>query len=186
MNFDELICRLRQSDQAAQEEFVRRYRPVVREAAPIRGRNGPVQAFADSEDLSQSVMLKAMRAIKEGLPVQNEEHLRRLLSWMARHRRTDYGRRAQSRPGLVQAESLEERAGAMADGPEGVLLNELEARLTLRQRAVLQAWAEGYTGHETAELLGLMPHVVFAERARIGEAYNDVMDARPGGGHSAA
>lgn len=177
MTFDEMLSGIRTRNAKAQQEFVETYRSVVREAAPIRGRNPAVQGLADSEDLSQSVLFRAMENIETGLPVVDETHLERILKLMARRRRIDYGRAAQKRVKVIQVDSPAD-SPAYDNDNQSEIITELYRQLTTRQRDIFEKWAEGYTGHETADLLQLKAYIVFMERDAIGTKYQELKGAK--------
>lgn len=82
--FVEYVARLRTGDEAALEELVERYAPVIRLEARMRLRSAHLRAVLDSMDICQSVLKSFfLRAAAGQFDIDRPEDLRRLLVKMA-------------------------------------------------------------------------------------------------------
>jgi RNA polymerase sigma-70 factor (ECF subfamily) len=82
--FIEYVARLRSGDQAALEELVARYAPVIKLEARMRLRSPHLRAVLDSMDNSQSVLKSFfLRAAAGQFEIDRPEDLRKLLVQMA-------------------------------------------------------------------------------------------------------
>jgi RNA polymerase sigma factor (sigma-70 family) len=96
-SFQELMHRLREGDQQAFTELVRRYAPAVRRALHVRLIDASLRRARDSEDLCQSVMLSfCMRAALGQYRPDSPDDLRKLLFTIARHKFLDHKRHEQA------------------------------------------------------------------------------------------
>jgi RNA polymerase sigma factor (sigma-70 family) len=172
MNFEELLDRLRRRDEEAANEFVRRYRETARQGRRIHGRNASLQGRVDSEDVAQSVILKALRWIQEGGEVRSERHLENLLRQMARQKVADHGRKVETHPAVhLDHSAAQQLAEAPAvQSPHGEALERLMRQLSDRQRKILQARLDGSSVKEIAEEQDLKVAAVYEQWYRIQEA----------------
>jgi RNA polymerase sigma factor (sigma-70 family) len=119
--FRELLARVRQGDQAAANEIVRQYEPLVRAAArqPLDALS--LRRIMDSADISQAVLANFFLSMADGaFNLQDEDQLVKLLITMARNRVRDEARRERAERrggGGVADESDHCLAGLQADEP---------------------------------------------------------------------
>src|SRR3954469_15990843 len=82
-----LIRRVRDGDQQAAAELVRRYEPAIRRAARVRLVDSRLGRLLDSMDICQSVMASFfVRAALGQYEVETSDQLLRLLGSMARNK----------------------------------------------------------------------------------------------------
>src|SRR5688500_13155228 len=85
--FRELILRVRQGDERAAGELVRRYEPAIRRAVRFRLTDPRLRRSLDSLDVCQSVLLSFFVRVGSGqYDLQTPEQLLRLLTTMARNK----------------------------------------------------------------------------------------------------
>ncbi len=98
--FQTLITKVRAGDEAAANELVRRYEPMVRRAARVRLTDPRLGRVLDSMDICQSVMASFfVRAALGQYDLNTPDQLMRLLATMARNKLANqaHGQRAQRR-----------------------------------------------------------------------------------------
>ncbi len=96
-DFAPLIDRVRQGDQQAATELVRRYEPEVRRFIRFRLSTPALRRTMDSLDICQSVLFKFFVEVSEGrLDLQEPRQLAALLMTMARNKLYDRVREAQA------------------------------------------------------------------------------------------
>lgn len=96
LTFDDLITRVRQGDEAAAAELVRRYEPELRILARVRLTDPALRRVVDSMDICQSIMANFfVRAAAGQFDLETPEQLLGLLATMVRNKATDRVRREQ-------------------------------------------------------------------------------------------
>src|SRR5437660_12212613 len=94
-SFRDLIGRVRQGDEQAAADLVRRYEPAIRRAVRFRLTDARLRRTCDSMDVCQSVLLSFfVRAASGQYDLDTPEQLLRLLTTMARNQLLN-----QARPG---------------------------------------------------------------------------------------
>ena len=164
-NFAEFLRRIRSGDEAAAEELVRLYEPLIRREVRLRLEDQRLRRAFDSLDVCQSVFASFFTRIRSGeFDLQQRDHLVRLLVTMARNklassaRREHRQRRDLRRLVMTDPLALEELAGA-APGPSQVLeqrevLERLQGCLTDEERQIAELRSEGTAWDEIADQLG--------------------------------
>ena len=164
-NFAEFLRRIRSGDEAAAEELVRLYEPLIRREVRLRLEDQRLRRAFDSLDVCQSVFASFFTRISSGeFDLQQRDHLVRLLVTMARNklassaRREHRQRRDLRRLVMTDPLALEELAGA-APGPSQVLeqrevLERLQGCLTDEERQIAELRSEGTAWDEIADQLG--------------------------------
>jgi RNA polymerase sigma-70 factor (ECF subfamily) len=98
VSFAQLIDRVRQGDDAAAADLVRRYEPEIRREVRLRLSDPTLRRIFDSTDVCQSVMASFfVRAVAGQYELERPEQLLRLLVTMARNKVADQSRRQQAR-----------------------------------------------------------------------------------------
>src|SRR3954471_24160388 len=86
-SFQQLMGRVRQGDERAAAELVRRYEPAIRRAVRFRLTDPRLRRVVDSMDVCQSVMMSFfVRAASGQYDLDTPEQLLRLLTTMARNK----------------------------------------------------------------------------------------------------
>jgi RNA polymerase sigma-70 factor (ECF subfamily) len=179
--FRNLIRRVRAGDEAAAEELVRQYEPVIRRA--IRVRLDPrMHRVLDSVDICQSVLGNFfVRAASGQFDLDSPDQLLRLLVTMAKNRLTDHARREHA----VRRDNRRVEAGgadrfAAVAGREPTpsqdcahreLLDEIRRRLTPDERYLAEQRANGRDWADIAAELGESPEAL---RKRLSRAIDRV------------
>ena len=181
-SFSELIQKLRDGDEDAAGEIVRRYEPEIRRRVRLRLRGVGLRRLLDSMDICQSVLGRFfVRAALGELDLENPEHLKALLVKMARERVVDWQRRLYAdrrdkrrERDLASIPTDSERLVGKEPNPmESVaaseLLQEFRKRLTGEERKVADLRAKGYTWIEIGNALGEDHHSVRKRLVRARE-----------------
>jgi RNA polymerase sigma factor (sigma-70 family) len=160
-SFAELMERVRQGDETAMTDLVRRYEPAIRRAIHVRLLNPRMRRVVESLDICQSVMGSFFVRIAFGqFEIQSPEDLMKLLVRMARNKVADAVRKEQADRRdnrRVQEDSAElGRVRAGDDTPSvqvatAELLNEFRRRLTEEERHLAEQRALGREWVEIAE-----------------------------------
>lgn len=111
--FHYLMERVRQGDQPAATELVRRYKPEIHKAIRLLLTNYRLHRVLDPSDISQAVLATFFsRAAAGDFEVRDEEQLLKLLSTMARNKVRDEARKhhAQRRDGRRVQEKMSEES----------------------------------------------------------------------------
>lgn len=157
------VARLRAGDQAALEELVERYAPVIRLEARMRLRSAHLRAVLDSMDICQSVLKSFfLRAAAGQFDIDRPEDLRRLLVKMACNKsleaaRKEYADKRDARRSVSLGDDAHQVAGD--DDPVGeVEWQELLMRgrqmLTADERRIAEGRSAGQSWEELAVSLG--------------------------------
>ena len=177
------VARLRAGDQAALEELVARYTPVIKLEARMRLRSPHLRAVLDSMDVCQSVLKSFfLRAAAGQFDIDRPEDLRKLLVQMACNKsleaaRREYAQKRDARRSVGLGDEAHQVPGG--DDPVGeVEWQELLMRgrqmLSPDERKLAEARAAGQTWEEIAAALGGTPdglRMQFSRaQARVAEA----------------
>src|SRR5271155_5717236 len=97
LSFRDLIGRVRQGDEQAAAELVRKYEPAIRRAVRFRLTDTRLRRTCDSMDVCQSVLLSFfVRAASGQYDLDSPEQLLRLLTTMARNKLLNQARQQQA------------------------------------------------------------------------------------------
>jgi RNA polymerase sigma factor (sigma-70 family) len=177
------VARLRAGDQAALEELVSRYAPVIKLEARMRLRSPHLRAVLDSMDICQSVLKSFfLRAAAGQFDIDRPEDLRKLLVQMACNKsleaaRREYAQKRDARRSVGLGDEAHQVPGG-DDPVEEVEWRELLLRgrqmLSADERKLAEARADGRTWEEIAAELGGTPdglRMQFSRaQARVAEA----------------
>lgn len=177
------VARLRAGDQAALEELVERYAPVIKLEARMRLRLARLRAVLDSVDICQSVLKSFfLRAAAGQFEIDRPEDLRKLLVQMACNKsleaaRREYAQKRDARRSVTLGDEAHLVAGG-ADPVEEVEWQELLIRgrqmLSADERRVAEARIAGRTWDEIAAEVGGTPDGVRMQfrraQTRVAEA----------------
>jgi RNA polymerase sigma factor (sigma-70 family) len=176
--FVEYVARLRAGDQAALEELVERYAPVIRLEARMRLRSAHLRAVLDSMDICQSVLKSFfLRAAQGQFDIDRPEDLRRLLVKMACNKsleaaRKEYAEKRDARRSVSLGDEAHQVAGD-DDPVGGVEWQELMMRgrqmLSPDERRIAEGRAAGQSWEELATALGGTPDGLRMQLARAQE-----------------
>jgi hypothetical protein len=152
-SFRELLQRVRQRDEQAAAELVRRYEPVVRVAIRVRLTNLDLRRLLDSVDVCQSVLGNFFVRVASGqFELENPEQLVKLLVTMARnhlinlaakHRAARRDQRRHEAGPAVEADLMDQRPGPSQIVAGQELLDEFRRRLSDEERWVADQRASG-------------------------------------------
>jgi RNA polymerase sigma factor (sigma-70 family) len=160
------VARLRAGDQAALEELVERYAPVIRLEARMRLRSAHLRAVLDSMDICQSVLKSFfLRAAAGQFDIDRPEDLRRLLVKMACNKsleaaRKEYADKRDIRRSIGLGDEAHQVAGD--EDPVGeVEWQELLLRgrqmLSSDERRIAEGRSAGQSWDELAAAIGGTP-----------------------------
>lgn len=164
-DFSMLVRQVRAGDDAAAEQLVRRYEPLIRRAIRLRTEDSRLNRVFDSMDVSQSVLASFfLRAAIGEYDLESPDQLIRLLVAMARNKlasRVRLERRQQRDVRRVAvlstkdfAELVDPRPSASELVSKQELLDLMRAELTDDERRVADLRSEGYGWDEIARQLG--------------------------------
>jgi RNA polymerase sigma factor (sigma-70 family) len=164
VTFSTFIRRIRDGDQKAAEELVRRYETTIRVAVRARLHDGAMRRQFDSMDICQSVLASFFfRAAAGQFELQAPEDLAKLLVTMTRNKVISQARRQRSQSRDVQRVLPNglDNVEVAADSPspsrhiEGrELLARMRERLTEDERRVADLRGQGRNWVEIATALG--------------------------------
>ncbi|MFQ3592888.1 MAG: sigma-70 family RNA polymerase sigma factor [Gemmataceae bacterium] len=161
--FGELIKRVRQGDDHAAAELVRRYEPVIRRAVRFRLTDPRLRRTCDSMDVCQSVLASFfVRAASGQYDLESPEQLLRLLTTMARNKLLNQARQehAARRDNRLVAEDLaQQEVAATAPSPPQQaeareMLAEVHRRLTPEERQLVELRNQGHDWNSIAAQVG--------------------------------
>jgi RNA polymerase sigma factor (sigma-70 family) len=164
--FVEYVTRLRMGDEAALEELVANFAPIIRLEARMRLRSPHLRAILDSMDICQSVLKSFFRRAAAGhFEIDRPEDLRRLLVQMScnkslEHVRREHAQRRDARRSVPLGD-VGEMISAVEDPGGEVEWRELLIRgrqlLTPEERQIAELRHEDLTWDAIAKKLGGTP-----------------------------
>jgi RNA polymerase sigma-70 factor (ECF subfamily) len=176
-SFVVLLRRVREGDEAAATELVRRYEPTIRRLVRLRLTDPRLGRILDSMDIVQSVMANFFVRFAAGqFELDTPEQLLKLLATMARNKvlnqveKQQAGRRDQRRQHAAGDEALEAVAGReetpsqIVSGDE--LLRRARAMLSADERALAERRVQGQDWADIARDLGGTPEALRKKLAR--------------------
>ena len=163
--FIEFVRRIRAGDDAAAEELVRRYEPLIRREIRLRIEDDRLNRAFDSVDVCQSVLASFfVRAASGAFDLDRPEQLVRLLVTMARnklaskarheHRARRDGRRVVTTTPVALDNLEDSRPSPSEMYSRRDLLERLRAYLTSEERLIASLRSEGLAWEQVAERLG--------------------------------
>ena len=189
--FVSYVARLRAGDEAALEELVGRYTPVIKLEARMRLRSPHLRAVLDSMDICQSVLKSFfLRAAAGQFDIDRPEDLRKLLVQMACNKsleaaRREYAQRRDARRSVKLGDEAHQVAGG-DDPVEQVEWQELMLRgrqmLSPEERRIAEGRAAGQTWDELAAELGKTPDQLRMQLARAQKRVAEALDLEVGHG----
>jgi RNA polymerase sigma-70 factor (ECF subfamily) len=161
--FRELIHRVRQGDDQAASELVRRYEPAIRRAIRFRLTDPRLRRTCDSMDVCQSVLLSFFVRVASGqYDLQTPEQLLRLLTTMARNKllnqaRQEHAARRDNR--LLSDDISDHDLASPLPGPSQQveardLLQEIHRRLAPDELRLVELRNQGHDWNAIARLVG--------------------------------
>ena len=155
--FEKLLNALREKDEEAASELVRRYEPLIRRVVRMRLTDPRLRRVFDSIDICQSILANFFDEAALGqLAVSTEIHLRNFLVRMATNKLIDKVRREQHNAGGL---SEEWEPAAVDPSPSQVvaqrdLAQAIQSRLSEKERWLAEKRAEGKSWAEIAQETG--------------------------------
>jgi RNA polymerase sigma-70 factor (ECF subfamily) len=178
--FRDLFGRVRNGDEQAAEELVRRYESTIRMAIRVRLNHSGMRRLLDSMDICQSVLGNFfVRAASGQFEIETPTQLVNLLVTMARNRfvnHAEYQQAARRSSRRVDPSFNVEKAAAPGATPSKVLaykelLEMVKQRLSDEEKTLAQRRATGQSWKEIAVDLGEPPDTL---RFRLTRALNRV------------
>jgi RNA polymerase sigma-70 factor (ECF subfamily) len=176
LSFAELVERIRNGDQQAAEELVRRYEPAIRRAVRFRLTDPRLGTAVDSMDICQSVLASFfVRAASGQYELNRPEDLHSLLMAMARKKlamqaRRQRAQRRDNRRNAVLADAADLPAAASTPSQQVAareLLAEVHKRLSPEERQLVEWRQQGMEWTAIAAQLGTSAEAV---RKRLSRA----------------
>jgi RNA polymerase sigma-70 factor (ECF subfamily) len=164
LSFEDLLLRVRQGDEGAAQELVRRYEPAIRRAVRFRLANSRLARLVDSMDICQSVLASFfVRAGAGQYDLHKPEQLFKLLVAMAhnklatqdraqRRQRRDY-RRLQA-GGLEQEQAVSREPSPSRQVVMQDLLQRAQRLLSAEEQQIAELRKEGLEWQAIAQRLG--------------------------------
>lgn len=167
--FHELIRRIRAGDDAAAQEIVARFEPLVRRELRLHMHNVRLRRVVDSVDVCQSVLASFFqRAVAGQYDLDKPEQLAALLSKMARNKlasavRWQQQQRRDDRRTAADSDAARSLAVDPADNPLSIVIaRELQQRMqtefTKEERQIAEFRGEGLSWQDIAAKLGGTPN----------------------------
>jgi DNA-directed RNA polymerase specialized sigma24 family protein len=163
-SFQDLLRRVRQRDEQAAAELVRRYEPTIRLAVRVRLTDPRLRRLLDSVDICQSILANFfVRAAAGQFELERSEQLVKLLVTMARNHLVNHAlkQRAARRDQRRLQPGPADEADLVDPGPSPSqvvanqeLLQEVRRRLTEQERYLAEQRALGRTWAEIAAAVG--------------------------------
>jgi RNA polymerase sigma-70 factor (ECF subfamily) len=162
--FNDLITRVRQGDEQAATELVRRYEPELRIMARVRLTDPSLRRAMDSMDICQSIMANFfVRAAAGQFDLETPEQLLGLLATMVRNKATDRVRRekrdrrdvrrlAKTSVEELGLQELQKTPGSMVAHRE--LLQMVRDRLNDKENEIAEHRLKGCSWEEISQKLG--------------------------------
>jgi len=163
--FDDFIQRVRTGDEAAAEELVRHYEPLIRREVRLGLDDDRLNRAFDSLDVSQSVLGSFFVRVAIGqYDLESPDQLVRLLVTMARNKLASRARHERSQRRDVRRSTAAD-GDTLADIPDGQpspsetlsrreTLERLRAALTAEERQIAELRSQGLGWEQVAERLG--------------------------------
>lgn len=181
-SFVELIQRVRQRDEAAAEELVRRYESAIRRVVRIHLRDSRMRRVLDSMDICQSVLATFfVRTALGQFDLETPEQMLNLLTSIARNKLTNQAHRLQAqrrdlRRDVVIGEHadrlLSEASGPSEQVSAKEILEKVRGRLSEEELHLAEQRALGRPWQEIADELGA---TAVASRKKLTRALNRVL-----------
>jgi RNA polymerase sigma factor (sigma-70 family) len=163
--FVDFVTRIRSGDDAAAEDLVRRYEPLIRREVRLRIEDDRLNRAFDSMDVCQSVLASFfVRAASGQYDLDNPEQLVKLLVAMARNKLASRARqeRRQRRDVRRTVGDAPEALDYVADhqpSPSEILsrrelLERLRTSLTQEERQIAELRGQGLDWEQVAQRLG--------------------------------
>jgi RNA polymerase sigma-70 factor (ECF subfamily) len=181
--FEELIRRVRDWDQEAAAELVRRYEPAIRRAVRVRLANARLGNLLDSMDICQSVLRSFfVRAASSQYDLETPEQVLKLLTAMARNKLASQARKQHSlRRDNRRASAIGDDASrlvAAGDSPS-VAMVVLDLQQEVRRRLAPDEWRLlelKNQGHDWAAIAARVGGVAETLRKKLARAIDRVVD----------
>jgi RNA polymerase sigma-70 factor (ECF subfamily) len=166
LSFRDLIARVRQGDERAAAELVRRYEPAIRRAVRFRLTDPRLRRTCDSMDVCQSVLMSFfVRAASGQYDLDSPEQLLRLLTTMARNKLLNQARQAQAARRdnrLISDDIADHEVEEPAPGPSQQveardLLQEVHRRLAPDELRLVELRNQGHDWNTIARVVGGTP-----------------------------
>jgi RNA polymerase sigma factor (sigma-70 family) len=174
-SFALLMRRVREGDETAAAELVRRYEPAIRRVARVRLADTRLRRLFDSMDVCQSVLGSFfVRAALGQFDLQTPEQLLNLLVSMARRKAADVAREAgaarrdyrREQPGAEEAEAPARGATPSQEVAGAELLVEFRRRLSAEERQLADQRAAGLEWEQIAAQRGASPEALRKQLTR--------------------
>ncbi|HEY6564558.1 MAG TPA: sigma-70 family RNA polymerase sigma factor [Pirellulaceae bacterium] len=166
--FTEFLKRIREGDESAAEDLVRRYEPLIRREVRSHLEDSPLVRSLDSIDISQSVLASFFVRVAAGeYDLHEPSQLIRLLVKMARNKLASQARRQFSQKrDARRVDAGTGLFGRVADPAESPsqnisgqeLFESFCAKLTADERRISQLRSQDLSWEEIAGQLGGTPH----------------------------
>jgi RNA polymerase sigma-70 factor (ECF subfamily) len=189
--FRDLIRRVREGDQDAAAELVRRYEPTIRRVARVRLGDTRLQRLLDSTDICQSVFGSFfVRTALGEYDLSTPEQLLNLLVSMSRKKVVDQARRAKAarrdvrraEEGGVEGQRLAAPGPSPSQEVAGAeLLREFRRRMSEEERQLAEERADGLDWSQIAAKRGDSPEAL---RKRLARAIDRISEELGLEGHS--
>ncbi|HLJ93474.1 MAG TPA: sigma-70 family RNA polymerase sigma factor [Gemmataceae bacterium] len=176
LSFQELLQRVRQGDEAAAVELLRRYEAPLRHIIHVRLVDARLRRLFDAEDICQSVLASFfVRAALGQYELNRPEDLLKLLAVMARNKLADKARRPsveRHADRRVPLDELPDQAIASREGTPSQrvalqdLLSEARRRLSPDERHLLDLRDQGLDWAAIAAQVGGSPEALRKRLAR--------------------
>ncbi len=176
LSFQELLQRVRQGDEAAAVELLRRYEAPLRHIIHVRLVDSRLRRLFDAEDICQSVLASFfVRAALGQYELNRPEDLLKLLAVMARNKLADKARRPsveRDADRRVPLDELPDQAIASREGTPSQhvalqdLLSEARRRLSPDERHLLDLRDQGLDWAAIAAQVGGSPEALRKRLAR--------------------
>jgi RNA polymerase sigma-70 factor (ECF subfamily) len=181
--FEELIRRVRDWDQEAAAELVRRYEPAIRRAVRVRLASARLGNLLDSMDICQSVLRSFfVRAASSQYDLETPEQVLKLLTAMARNKLASQARKQHSlRRDNRRASAIGDAASrlvAAGDSPS-VAMVVLDLQQEVRRRLAPDEWQLlelKNQGHDWAAIAARVGGVAETLRKKLARAIDRVVD----------
>jgi RNA polymerase sigma-70 factor (ECF subfamily) len=175
-DFEELIRRVRDWDQEAAAELVRRYEPAIRRAVRVRLASARLGNLFDSMDICQSVLRSFfVRAASSQYDLQTPEQVFKLLTAMARNKLASQARKQHTlRRDNRRASAIGDQGSQLVspvDSPSAAIVvrdlqQEVRRRLAPDEWQLLELKNQGHDWAAIAEQVGGVAETLRKKLAR--------------------